>query len=100
MRLLLIAGIILLPLVLFALRNARIARLFDLLAAVAALLFLITSGLSVLEIKQMNTEFTTHIHQIFNNLIFLSAAGYIGIYSVYRLLGCTFPARQENEPSR
>ncbi|TCP55706.1 hypothetical protein EV586_103360 [Tumebacillus sp. BK434] len=99
MNILLIAATILIPLLLFFLRERSYAWLFDLLGALAVLLFLITSGLAVLEIKRMNTEFTTHIHEIFNNLLFLASSGYLGVYALYRLLLTTARARK-NGPSR
>lgn len=99
MNVLLIAGTIVVPLVMFFLRERSFAWIFDLLGAVALLFFLLTSGLSILEIKQMKTEFTTHIHEIFNSLLFLASSGYIGVYALYRLLLTTAHTRK-NGPSR
>ncbi|ASS76419.1 hypothetical protein CIG75_16620 [Tumebacillus algifaecis] len=98
MNVLLIVSIVALPLFLFFLRKHRLAWLFDLLSVIATWLFLITTGLSILEIKRMGVEFTTHIHEIFNNWLFLSTSGYLGVYSVYRLLITTVRARK-NRPS-
>ncbi|ARU61589.1 hypothetical protein CBW65_11640 [Tumebacillus avium] len=94
MNFMLIAGTIVIPLVLFFLRARSFAWIFDLLGAVALLLFLLTSGLSILEIKQMKTEFTTHIHEIFNSLLFLASSGYLGVYALYRLLLTTAQTRK------
>ena len=89
MQLLLIAGTILVPLVMFVLHRRRIAVLFDLLAALSVFAANISAGLAVLAIKQQNTEFTTHIHQVFIDPLFLAATGYVGLYSAYRLLVAT-----------
>lgn len=89
MQILLSLGAIFAPLILFLLRHRSFAWLFDLLAALSLLLANLSAGLSVLEIKQMNTEFTTHIHEVFNNWLFLGTLGYLGVYTVYRLLVTT-----------
>lgn len=89
MELLLISGAILAPVLMFLLRRRRFAPLFDALAAVAVLWANIAAGLAVWEIKATHTELTLHIHEIFLDPLFLGAAGYIGAYSVYRLLVTT-----------
>jgi hypothetical protein len=88
-QLVLIVGAILGPILMFVLRHRSIAAIFDLLAALSVLLANIAAGLAVLEIKQENTEFTTHVHEIFMDPLFLATTGYIGVYSVYRLLVAT-----------
>lgn len=89
MQLLLIVGAIVVPILMFVLRQRSVAAIFDLVAALSVLLANIAAGLAVLEIKQENTEFTTHVHQIFMDPLFLVTTGYIGVYSVYRLLVAT-----------
>ena len=90
MQLLLMLGAILLPVVMFLLRRYHLlAVAFDLLAAISVLLANLSGGNAVLAIKQHHSEFTTEVHRIFIDPMFLSAAGYIGIYSVYRLLMTT-----------
>ena len=89
MQILLSLGAIVGPILMFILRHRRYAFLFDLLAALSLLLANLSAGWSVVEIKQMNTEFTTHIHEVFNNWMFLLTLGYLGVYTVYRLLVTT-----------
>lgn len=86
MKILLALSAISTPILLFLLRHRPFAYLFDLLAALALLLANLSAGFSLVEIKQMNTEFTTHIHEIFTDWIFLTSIGYIATYAVYRLL--------------
>lgn len=88
-QLLLIVGAILVPILMFMVRHRPVAAVFDLLAALSVLLANIAAGLAVLEIKQENTEFTTHVHEIFMDPLFLVTTGYVGLYSVYRLLVAT-----------
>ncbi|PWK13153.1 transposase [Tumebacillus permanentifrigoris] len=89
MQLVLILGTILVPICMFVLRHRPLAAVFDLIAALSVLLANIAAGLAVLEIKQESTEFTTHVHEIFMDPLFLVTTGYIGVYSVYRLLVAT-----------
>ena len=97
---LLMLGAILAPVAMFVLRRYRMAAVaFDLLAAISVLLANLSAGLAVLAIKQHNTEFTTEVHSIFVDPMFLGAAGYIGIYSVYRLMMTTLRRWQHHPAS-
>jgi hypothetical protein len=89
LQLLLVLGTVAVPVVFFLLRHHKISVLFDLFGVVAVLLANISAGLSVLAIKQSNTEFTTHIHMVFMDPVFLASTGYIGLYAVYRLMRTT-----------
>lgn len=77
---------ILAPLIMFALRNRRYAWWFDLFGALAMVTANISAAWHTLKIKLAGTEFTTHIHEIFMDPFFLAAAGYLGLYAVYRVL--------------
>ena len=97
---LLMLGAILAPVAMFLLRRYRMAAVaFDLLAAISVLLANLSAGLAVLAIKQHSTEFTTEVHSIFLDPMFLGAAGYIGIYSVYRLMRTTLRRWQHHPAS-
>ena len=79
-------GAIIAPLLMFALRRRPFAWLFDLLGALAMVTANISAAWHTLKIKLAGTEFTTHIHEIFMDPFFLTAAGYLGLYAVYRIL--------------
>ncbi len=99
MYILLALGAIFTPLLMFILRRRTYAFLFDLLAAIAFLLANISAGLSVLDIKLTHTEFTTHIHEIFTDWLFLAALGYLSIYAVYRLMVTTMHTWNNRTPA-
>ncbi|HEU4964134.1 MAG TPA: hypothetical protein VFV52_09835 [Bacilli bacterium] len=101
MTILIVAGTILFPVLMFLLRERRFAPLFDALAALAVLLANVAAALGVWEIKSTHTELTLHIHEIFLDPLFLGTTGYIGLYSVYRLLVTTAHTWQINsEPPK
>jgi len=84
-----LGGAVFVPVAMFVLRRRRYAYLFDLLAALALLLANLSAARAVLDIKVTGTEFTTHVHEIFNDPLFLLSGSYLGVYAVYRLLVTT-----------
>ncbi|WP_164214947.1 transposase [Virgibacillus sp. YIM 98842] len=88
MRIMLIAGSFILPLIMFYTQKRwlRLRIIYNAAAIVAVLVFGNISSLSIYQIIKDDTVFMTAIHGIFLNPFFLVAGSYIGIYILYRLL--------------
>ncbi|ASK61213.1 transposase [Virgibacillus phasianinus] len=88
MRIFLIAGSIILPLVMFFLQKYRIKfrLIFNLGAILSTLVFGNIASLSIYQIIKDNTVLMTNIHAVFLNPFFLITGSYIGIYILYLLL--------------
>jgi len=87
-RILLIAGSIILPLLMFYSQKLwlQLRFIYNLVAIIAALVFGNIASLSIYKIIRDNKVFMTSIHGIFLNPFFLIAGSYLGIYVLYRLL--------------
>src|SRR5699024_2846286 len=88
MKVMLIAGSIILPLIMFYSQKhwLRLRFIYNFVAIIAALVFGNIASLSIYKIIKDKTVFMTSIHAIFLNPFFLIAGSYIGIYALYRLL--------------
>ncbi|RXJ04295.1 transposase [Anaerobacillus alkaliphilus] len=85
MKLLLIIGSILVPLVmiLLQLKWPLFRLLFHILALLSALIFGNISSTSIHEILIDETVFMTNIHGVFLNPVFLITGAYLGLYLIY-----------------
>jgi len=88
MKIIIIAGSIILPVVMLYLQSRwRYLRLiFNVVAYLALLVFGNIASLSIYKIIKSKTVFMTDIHAIFLNPLFLITGTYIGIYALYQLL--------------
>lgn len=88
MKILLIAGSIILPLIMLYTQHHwfRLRIIYDAAAIIALLIFGNIASLSIYQIIIDNTVFMTEIHAIFLNPYFLISGSYIGVYILYQLL--------------
>lgn len=88
MKVILVIGSFLLPLIMFYVQNRFILFkiIFNLLAIVSVLIFGNISALSIYKIIKDNKVFMNDIHAIFLNSFFPISGSYLGIYILYRLL--------------
>ncbi|RED51927.1 transposase [Cohnella lupini] len=88
MKILIVAGSIVVPLIMVMLRKywVKSQTVFNALSILSALVFGNIAAISVQEIIEDHTVFMTNIHEVFLNPYFLSTGAYIGVYLLYRLL--------------
>lgn len=88
MKIILIAGSIVFPLIMFYSQKIwiRLRLIYNLVSIIAVLVFGNISSLSIYKIIEDKTVFMTAIHAVFLNPLFLLAGSYIGVYVLYRLL--------------
>lgn len=88
MKIALILGSIILPLLMFYTRNrwGVIKRIFNLGAVLSLVIFGDIAALAIYQIIKDNTVFMTAIHAVFLNPYFLITGGYLGVYSIYLLM--------------
>lgn len=91
MRLVLITGSIILPILMYYFqRNSTLLnRIYNVCSLIALLVFGNISSLTIYKIIQENKVFMTDIHGVFLNPFFLLSGAYIGVYTLYRLLKYT-----------
>jgi hypothetical protein len=88
MKLILILGSILAPLLLVLLQKVqpKLRLLFNIVAILSSLVFGNISSVAIYEIIKDDTVFMTNIHGIFLNPLFLITGAYLGIYFIYRIV--------------
>ena len=88
MRVILIAGSIIFPLIMFYAQKhwLLLKVIFNYVAILAALVFGNIASLSIYQVIKDKTVFMTAIHAVFLNPFFLITGSYIGIYIIYRIL--------------
>ena len=87
MKILLVLGSIVAPIVMYALYKKKIFRFsFNVLAILSALIFGNIASLSIHQIIVDDAVFMTTIHGIFLNPLFLISGAYLGVYLLYRLI--------------
>jgi hypothetical protein len=88
MKMILIMGSILAPLLLAILQKVqpKLRLLFNIVAILSALVFGNISSVAIYEIIKDDTVFMTNIHGIFLNPLFLLTGAYLGIYCIYRIV--------------
>ncbi|WP_423798256.1 transposase [Neobacillus sp. SAB-20_R2A] len=88
MKLLLIIGSIVLPILMVVLQRkwSKIRIIFDLMAILSALIFGNISSIAIFEIIKDDKVFMTNIHAVFLNPIFLMTGAYLGLYFLYVLV--------------
>lgn len=97
MKIILIAGSIVFPLIMFYSQKSwiRLRLIYNLATIVAALVFGNIASLSIYKIIEDKTVFMTAIHAVFLDPFFLIAGSYIGIYTLYRLLLLSMEEQQK-----
>lgn len=88
MKVMIIVGSIILPLVMIYIYNywQKIYTFLNMLMVLSVILFGNIAALSIYQIIKNNEVFMTAIHAIFLNSIFLITGAYIGIYTIHRLM--------------
>lgn len=96
MRIMLISGSIILPVVMLYLQKRwlRLRDIFNYVAILATLIFGNVTSLSIYKVLIDKTVFMTSIHAILLNPLFLISGAYMGIYVLYRLLLLTMEEQQ------
>ena len=90
MKVLLVLGSIVAPIVMYALYKKKVFRItFNILAILSALIFGNIASLSIHQIIVDDAVFMTTIHGIFLNPFFLISGAYLGVYLLYRLIVIT-----------
>ncbi|WP_099157144.1 transposase [Virgibacillus ndiopensis] len=88
MKIVLIFGIILLPLIMFFAQKylIKFRLIFNIGALISTFVFGNITSLSIYQIIKDNTVLMTNIHAVFLNPFFLITGSYMGVYILYRLL--------------
>ncbi|GAB4073806.1 hypothetical protein GCM10028778_13090 [Barrientosiimonas marina] len=88
MKLLLIAGSIVLPVVMYVTQKywGGLLFLFNLAGLLAAIIFVDIASLAIHDIIKNGTVMMTDIHAIFLNPWFLITGAYLGVYAIFWLL--------------
>nr|WP_090241215.1 transposase [Lentibacillus halodurans] len=88
MKIFLVAGSIVLPVIMYLTQNNwnRLRFMFNLAAVISALIFGNIASLSVYQIIKNETVMMINIHAIFLNPLFLITGSYLGLYIIFRLL--------------
>ncbi|MDF2669593.1 MAG: hypothetical protein K0R67_1899 [Paenibacillus sp.] len=88
MKLLIVAGTIIVPVLMLVLQwtSITIKRIMDGLVIVCAFITAITIAFVVQQSISSDTVFTTDVHKVFHNKVFLLASSYLGLYGLYRML--------------
>ncbi len=87
MKILLVLGSVIGPLIMYFLSRKKLFRLaIHVLAILSALIFGNIASLSIYQIIVDDAVFMTTIHGIFLNPLFLITGAYLGVYLLFRLL--------------
>ncbi|MDY0408991.1 transposase [Virgibacillus soli] len=88
MKILLIFGSVIFPVLMFLLQRYQMnfKFIFNLIAIIAALIFGNIASTSIYQVIKENAVFMTNIHGLFLNPLFLITGAYLGVYIVYKLL--------------
>jgi uncharacterized membrane protein YraQ (UPF0718 family) len=88
MSFLIVAGTIVSPFILLGLHwfSFKVKLTLDALALLCAFIVAVTIGLVVEQSISTDTVFTTDVHKVLHNGLFLWTASYLGLYGLYRLL--------------
>lgn len=88
MKIILIAGSIILPSIMMYIHHHWIKSwiFFNLVMVLSVIIFGNIAAISVYQIIRDNEVFMTAIHAVFLNPLFLITGAYIGIYTIYRLM--------------
>jgi hypothetical protein len=88
MKVLIAIGTLAVPLLFIVLQwvSIKIKRVLDLLVIICAFVVSITIAFAVQQSISNDTVFTTDVHKVLHNNLFLWASAYVGLYGLYRLL--------------
>jgi len=88
MKIILVAGSAVLPLIMFYSEKLwiRLRSIYNFISIIALFVFGNIASISIYKIITDGKVFMTAIHEIFLNPFFLITGSYIGIYVLYRLL--------------
>lgn len=88
MRIFIISGSIILPLIMFYLQRLwpKCHLLYQIVAIISLLVFGNIAALAIYKVIIDNTVFMTKIHAIFLNPFFLITGAYLGVFIVYTMI--------------
>lgn len=88
MRILLILGSIIIPILMVILQKRwfKFQTIFNLMAILSALIFGNIASIAIFNIVKDGTVFMTNIHGLFLNPFFLFAGAYLGLYTLYIMI--------------
>ena len=88
MKLLLVLGIIVAPIIMYTLQNrsSHFRNTINILSVASLIIFGSIAATSIYQIIIDNAVFMTTIHAIFLNPFFLMTGAYLGLYTLTRLL--------------